>query len=72
MALSSWLSRSKVLPKATERVTQRLHVRVVEGAADLEGSHAQRLRAEAGREGTFDFSGQPNLLPRNQPENKQE
>ena len=50
-------------PAATFRVTQRLHVRVVKGSAELEGSHAQRLRAEAGREGTFEFSGQPKLVP---------
>ena len=58
-----WGDEGKDLPPATVRVSQRLYVRVVEGAADLEGSHAQRLRAEAGREGKFDYSGQPKLVP---------
>jgi hypothetical protein len=46
-------------PPALEISSRRLTARVVDGEADLDGSHRQRLRAVAGQEGTFDFGGQP-------------
>ena len=51
------------LPSARELVSDRLLVRVSEGTADLDGSHRQRLRAEAGQEGTFDLGGRPSTGP---------
>jgi hypothetical protein len=55
------------LPAARDVVSDRLHVRVAEGTADLDGSHRQRLRAEAGQEGTFDLGGRPSTGPLAEP-----
>lgn len=51
-----------VIPPARAQKVSRLAVRVLEGEADLGGSHDQRLRARAGQSGTFDFSGQPSAF----------
>ena len=47
------------LPPPVEVVSQRLVAQVLEGEADLDGSHRQRLRVVSGEEGTFDFGGKP-------------
>jgi hypothetical protein len=47
------------LPPPREVVSQRLTARVVEGEADLDGSHRQRLRVVSGQEGRFNFEGTP-------------
>jgi hypothetical protein len=54
---------SSELPAARDLVSDRLLVRVADGTADLSGSHLQRLRAEAGQEGTFDLGGRPSTGP---------
>ena len=51
--------KTAVLPSPHEEIARRLVARVIEGEADLDGSHRQRLRVSAGQEGTFDFGGQP-------------
>jgi hypothetical protein len=48
-----------VLPAARTEVSRRLVARVDRGAAELRGALDQRLRAQAGQSGTFDFGGQP-------------
>ncbi len=51
------------LPEPRVDAAHRLSIRVLAGEADLTGSHDQRLRAEAGQEGTFDFGGRPATAP---------
>lgn len=48
-------------PAARTETVMRLYVKVESGEADLEGSHAQRLRATAGQAGSFDIGGRPEL-----------
>jgi hypothetical protein len=48
-----------VLPEARTEVSRRLVARVDRGAAELRGAQDQRLRAQPGQSGTFDFGGQP-------------
>ena len=50
-----------VLPPPHEEISKRLFLRVIEGEADLDGSHRQRLRVVSGQKGTFDFGGQPTV-----------
>jgi hypothetical protein len=52
-----------LVPAPQSRKAARLRVRVIEGQADLGGSHEQRLLVREGQEGTFDFGGQPSALP---------
>jgi hypothetical protein len=51
--------RPAILPAARTEVSRRLVVRVTSGGVDLEGSQDQRIRVDAGQEGTFDFGGKP-------------
>ncbi|HZF00245.1 MAG TPA: hypothetical protein VE981_24760, partial [Planctomycetota bacterium] len=51
-----------VLPAARTEISRRLVARVDRGAAELRGSQDQRLRAQAGQSGTFDFGGQPSTV----------
>lgn len=48
-----------VLPPARTEVSRRLVARVDRGVAELRGTQDQRLRAQPGQSGTFDFGGQP-------------
>lgn len=46
-------------PSPREVTTQRLTVKMSEGEADLDGSHAQKLRVGSGQEGGFESDGRP-------------
>jgi hypothetical protein len=47
------------MPSAVQISARLLSARMIDGEADLDGSHRQRLRLVAGQEGTFDFGGKP-------------